>query len=92
MEFPKEFNITPYNFFSWKDKMIMHIRRRRLYRLTMDTETEPTSTIEKSKYMNQMDEAFGTICSLISPELVFHISSYKTPNEVWTNMEGLFGK
>jgi hypothetical protein len=58
----------------------------------MDTETEPTSSIEKSKYLNQMDEAFGTICSLISPELLFHISSCKTPNEVWTTMEGIFGK
>jgi hypothetical protein len=39
-----------------------------------------------------MDEAYGTICSLISPKLLFHISSCKTPNEVWTTMEGIFGK
>jgi hypothetical protein len=39
-----------------------------------------------------MDEALGTICSLISPDLLFHISSCKTPNEVWTTMEGLFGE
>jgi hypothetical protein len=39
-----------------------------------------------------MDEAFGTICSLISLDLLFHISSYKTPNESWTTIEGLFGK
>jgi hypothetical protein len=58
----------------------------------MDTETEPTSTIEKSKYLNRMDEAFGTICSLISLELLFHISSHKTPNEAWTTMEGIFFK
>jgi hypothetical protein len=58
----------------------------------MDTETEPTSAIEKSKYLNQMDEVFGTIYSLIYPELFFHISSGKTPNESWTTMEGIFGK
>jgi hypothetical protein len=92
MEFPKEFILTPYNFFAWKEKMIVHLRSRGLYRLTMDTETEPTSSIEKSKYLNRMDEAFGTICSLISPELLFHISSCKTPNEAWTTMEGIFGK
>jgi hypothetical protein len=45
----------------------------------MNIETEPTSVVEKSKYLNQMDEAFGTICSLISPELLFHISSCKPP-------------
>jgi hypothetical protein len=92
MEFPKELILTPYNLFAWKDRMVMHLQRRGLYRLTMDTETEPTSAIEKSKYLNQMDEAYGTICSLISPELLFHISSCKTPNEFWTTMEGLFGK
>jgi hypothetical protein len=63
-----------------------------LYRLTMGTETEPTSSIEKYKYLNWMDEAYGTICSLISLELLFHIYSYKTLNEVWTTMEGIFGK
>jgi hypothetical protein len=39
-----------------------------------------------------MDEAFGMICSLISPDLLFHISCCKTPNESWTTLEGLFGK
>jgi hypothetical protein len=39
-----------------------------------------------------MDEAFETNCSLISPDLLFHIYSCKTPNEVWTTLEGLFGK
>jgi hypothetical protein len=60
--------------------------------LTMNTDTEPTSAIEKSKYLNRMDKALGTICSLISPDLLFHISSCKTLNEAWTILEGLFGK
>jgi hypothetical protein len=72
--------------------MIMNLQGRGLYWLTMNIETEPTSAIEKSKYLNRMDEAFGTICSLISPKLLFHISSCKTPNEDWTTMEGIFGK
>jgi hypothetical protein len=58
----------------------------------MNTYTEPTSAIEKSKYLNYMDEALGTICSLISPDLLFHISSCKNPNEAWKILEGLFGK
>jgi hypothetical protein len=37
-----------------------------------------------------MDEAFKTICSLISPDLLFHISSCKTPNEAWNTLEGIF--
>jgi hypothetical protein len=38
-----------------------------------------------------MDEALRAICSLISPDLLFHISSRKTPNEAWNTMKGLFG-
>jgi hypothetical protein len=58
----------------------------------MNTDTKLTSAIEKSKYLNRMDEALGTIYSLISPDLLFHISSYKTPNEAWKILEGFFGK
>jgi hypothetical protein len=46
----------------------------------------------KIQVLNRMDEAFRTICSLISPDLLFHISSCKTPNEAWTTLEGIFGK
>jgi hypothetical protein len=92
MEFQKEFILTPYNYFAWKEKIAIHLRSRGLYRLTMNTYIELTSAIEKSKYLNCMDEALGTICSLISPDLLFHISSYKTTNEAWTILEGLFGK
>jgi hypothetical protein len=63
-----------------------------LYRLTLNIDTKPTSTIEKSNYLNHMDEALETIYSLISPDLLFHISSCKTPNEAWTTLEGIFGK
>jgi hypothetical protein len=92
MDFPKEFILTPYNYFAWKEKIFIHIQKKGLYRLTLNTDTKPTSSIEKSKYLNRMDEAFRTICSLISPDLLFHISFCKTPNEPWTTLEGLFGK
>jgi hypothetical protein len=39
-----------------------------------------------------MDEELITICSLISPYFLFHISSFKSPNETWTTLEGLFEK
>jgi hypothetical protein len=58
----------------------------------MNKDTELTSSIEKSKYLNRMDEALGTICSLISLDLVFHISSCKTLNEAWKILEGIFDK
>jgi hypothetical protein len=60
--------------------------------MTMSTETKPTSMIKKYKYFNHMDEAFGLICMSISPKIFFHVESYSTPNEIWTTLEGLFGK
>ena len=92
MEFQKEFILTPYNYFAWKEKIAIHIRFRGLYILTMNIDTNPSSAIEKSKYLNPMDEALETICSLISPDILLHISYCKTPNEAWTTLEGLFGK
>jgi hypothetical protein len=92
MEFQKEFILTPYNYFSWKEKIAIHILTRWFYRLTLNTYTELTSSIEKSKYLNCMDEAIKTICSLISPDLFFHMSSCKTLNEAWNTLEGIFGK
>ena len=58
----------------------------------MAMKVEPTTAIENSKYLNQMDEAYGALCMNISPELLFHISSDETLNEVWTTMKGLFRK
>ena len=63
-----------------------------LYRVTMGTETEPNSVVEKLKYFNMLDEAFGIICLRILRYLLFHADSLKTPNEVWLKLESLFGK
>jgi hypothetical protein len=92
MDFQKELILKPYNYFAWKERIMIHLRTRGLYKLTLNTDTEPTLVIEKSKYLNCMDEALRTIYNLISPDLLFHISSYKTPNEAWTTLEGIFGK
>jgi hypothetical protein len=92
MEFPKELILTLCNFFAWKHKMELHLLSRGLYRLTMGKYTKSTSSIEKYKYLNKMDEVYGIICSIICPDLLFHISSFKTPDEVWTTMQGVFVK
>jgi hypothetical protein len=57
----------------------------------MATEAKPTSTLEKSKYLNRMDEAHGLLCMAISPDLWFYIDACKTSNDIWTTLEGLFG-
>jgi hypothetical protein len=54
-------NITPYNYFDWNPKEVFQLKRKGLYNLTMATETEPTSTIEKMRWVNCKDEARGLL-------------------------------
>ena len=58
----------------------------------MVTEMEPTSVIEKTRWANRKDEATWLLLELISTELWFHVAACNTPKEIWTTLEGLFGK
>ena len=58
----------------------------------MGTKIEPNSVVNKSKYFNRIDETFGMLCLSILRDLLFHVDSVGTPNEVWLNLESLFGK
>ena len=63
-----------------------------LYRVTMETEADPNVAAEKIKWHNRRDEAYGILCLSISRDLLFHIDGLKSPNEVWENLEDIFGK
>ena len=58
----------------------------------MGTEVEPNFVVEKAKYFNRLDEAYGLLCLSISRDILFHIDSLTTQNEVWVKLETLFGK
>ena len=58
----------------------------------MDTEDELGSTIDKSRFLNKKDEAFGFLCLSISRDLLFHLTDLKTPKEIWDKLESLYGK
>ena len=72
--------------------MVIQLRAKGIYRVTMGTEVEPNSVVKKSKYFNRLDEEFGLLCLSILRELLFHIYSLTTPNEFWVKLETLFGK
>ena len=60
--------------------------------VTMGTKVEPNSVVEKEKYFNRMDQAYVILCFSISPDLLFHVEDFSTPNKVWTKLDVLFGK
>ena len=58
----------------------------------MALEIEPNEVVEKEKWHNRKDEAYGFLCLSLSPELIFHLDGLTSPNEVWIKLESLFRK
>ena len=84
--------LNPFNYFEWKVEMVIQLRSKGLYWVTIGTETEPNFVVEKAKYFNRIDEAFDILFLDISREIIFHIEILGTPNEFWVKFEWLFGK
>ena len=78
--------LTPYNFPTWKSKMEIQLFSKGLYRVAMDTEVDPRSAIEKSRFLNKKDEAFGFLCLSISRDLLFHLTDLKTRKGIWDKL------
>ena len=68
------------------------LRVKGLYIVTMETEAEPNVAVEKIKWHNRRDEAYGLRCLSISRDLLFHLDGLTSPNEVWEKLTDLFGK
>ena len=81
--------LTPYNFHTWKIKMELQLYSKGLFIITMETEVEPGSAIEKSIFLNKKDEAFGFLCLSISEDLLFHLTDLKTPKQIWDKIKKL---
>ena len=68
------------------------MREKGLYIVTMAIEVEPNAAVEKIKWHNRRDDAYGLLCLSISRDLLFHLDGLTSPNEVWENITDLFGK
>ena len=54
--------LTSFNYFEWKAEMVIQMRSKGLYRVTMGTDTNPNFVVEKDKYFNILDETFVMLC------------------------------
>ena len=88
----EETHILLNHLFDWNEEMVIQLRSKGLYRVTMGIEVEPNSAVKKAKYFNRLDEAYGFLCLSISGELLFHKDSLTTPNEFWVKLESFSGK
>ena len=73
--------LTPFNYTEWRVDMQVSLRKLCLYRMTMGKETEPQQHVEKNKFLNQIDESFGFMCTHISQDIFFHLEGLRTPKE-----------
>jgi hypothetical protein len=86
--------LTPHNYLEWNLEIILPIRIRGLYQITMETKVEPDSADEKIDFLNRQDMAIGFIYLSIAPKIlhkVCDVTQELTPNELWTRLEVLFG-
>ena len=67
--------LTPFNLFEWKAKMDIFLRVKGLYKVTMETKVDPNAVLEKIKWHNRRDKAYGLLCLSISRDLLFHLDS-----------------
>ena len=58
----------------------------------METEAEPNVVAKKIKWHNRRDEAYGILCLSISRDLLFHLDTLTSPNEVWDKIGDIFWK
>ena len=56
----------------------------------METEVVSNVSVEKLKWHNRRDEAYGLLCLSISRDLLFHLDVLTSPNQVWENLEDIF--
>jgi hypothetical protein len=81
--------LMPHNYLEWKPKILILLRSRGLYQITMVMEVEPDSIDEKNDFLNR-----GFIFLSISPEILHQVyddSQESTPNELWMKLKVLFG-
>ena len=85
------YDLNTFNYHEWKDKIGILLRSKGIYRVFMALENEPNYIVEKDKWHNRLDEPYELLCISISTDILFHLYGFKTPNQVWTKIESLFG-
>ena len=70
--------ITPFNYVNWREVMQVSLCNLVLYRMTIGKGTEPHHHTKENKFLNWLDEVFGSLCSHISRDLLFHLEGLKT--------------
>ena len=72
--------------------MQVSLRKHGYLKIIHAMEVNPHHPVERNKFLNRLDEAFGYLCTHISKDLLFHLEGLRTPRESWEKLEDLFGE
>ena len=78
---PEPWILTTSNYLDWKVDMQLALRKHGYHRIIHGWEAEPQQLVERNKFLNYCDEAFGYLCTYISIYLLFHLEGLKTFRE-----------
>jgi len=94
MDYSSTILLTPHDYLEWKPKILVLLRSRGFYQITMEIEVDLDFTNVKNNFLNKQDMTIGFICLSISLEIFHQVDDEEqdsTPNELWTILEVLFG-
>ena len=88
----KHWILTPFNYVDWREDMQLSFHNNGYFRIILGRNSKPHHPVEKNKFLNRLDEAFGYLCTHIYRHLLFHLKGLRNPKEYWEKLEFLFGK
>ena len=88
---PEPCILTTSHYLDWRIYMQLALHKHGYLRIILGREDHPHQLVEKNKFLNRCDKAFGYLRTHISRDLLFHIEGLRTPRESWENLENLFG-
>ena len=72
--------------------MQLALRKHGYHMIIHGWEVEPHQPVERNKFLNHCDEAFGYLCTYIYRDFLFHLEGLRTTREAWENLDSLFNK
>ena len=76
---PKPQILTTSNYLDWRIDMQLALCKHGYNRILLGREVESHHPIERNKFLNNLDEAFGYLCNYIYIYPLFHLEGSRTP-------------
>ena len=72
--------------------MQLALHKHGYHRIIHGWEAKPHQSVERNKFLNRFDEAFGYLCTYISRYLLFHLEGLRTSRESQEKLDIFFNK